>query len=97
MIWTMLLRLAIGFLADLVASFVRNLRSARLDDPSVVAVIDRIVRGIAVDHPDWTGEQKRARAADSAKIYLANMGKDIADSLLNTILELSVQKLKDKG
>jgi ABC-type branched-subunit amino acid transport system permease subunit len=92
--WSTILKLVLGALAELLLAFVANLRQARLDDPSIVAVVDRIVRGIAKDHPEWTGEQKRAHAIDSLKIYALNLRKDLSDSLAATLVELGVQRLK---
>jgi hypothetical protein len=92
--WSTILKLVLGALAELLLAFVANLRQARLDDPSIVAVVDRIVRGIAKDHPEWTGEKKRAHAIDSLKIYALNLRKDLSDSLAATLVELGVQRLK---
>jgi ABC-type branched-subunit amino acid transport system permease subunit len=92
--WSTILKLVLGALAELLLAFVANLRQARLDDPSIVAVVDRIVRGIAKYHPEWTGEQKRAHAIDSLKIYALNLRKDLSDSLAATLVELGVQRLK---
>lgn len=95
--WSTILKLVLGALAELVLAFVANLREARLDDPSLVAVVDRIVRGIAKDHPEWTGEQKRAHAIDSLKLYALNLGRDLQSSLAATLVELGVQRMKAEG
>lgn len=92
-----LLRLVLGFLGEFVASFVRNLQAARLDDPSLTAMLERVVRGVARTHPDWSGEQKRTFALTEAKMWALNAGRDVKDSLLNTLLELVVQRVKEQG
>lgn len=81
-------------LVEFFFAFVENLRAARADDPSALATVEQIVLGLDRDHPEWDGAQKRAYAFDAAKTYFANVGKDVSTSVINTLIELVVQKAK---
>jgi hypothetical protein len=89
-----ILRRVLGVLAELVIIFARNMRAARADDPRILAVGEDIVNGITRDHPEWTAEEKRSYAAQALKEHARILGKDLKDSLVNSIVELLVQKTR---
>jgi hypothetical protein len=84
----------LGFLGQLILAFVSNLAAARMDDPALASVIAAIVEGIQHDHPEWSNDQKWEYAFKAAKEYAQSVGKEARDSLINTLIELSVQRLK---
>lgn len=92
--WLRILRLLLGFLADFLVSFLLALRAARIDDENFLAVVYDIVRDLAVAHPDWSDERKRAWARDAIQVYARSLGKDLKDSMINALIEISVQRLK---
>jgi hypothetical protein len=92
--WNMLLKMALGVLAEFVIAFVTRLRAARADDKEFLQVVFQIVHDISLEHADWPGAQKRAYAFDAIRSHAKQLGKDIADSAINTLIELSVQKIK---
>lgn len=94
--WAMLLKVALGFLGEFLLAFVRQLRAARADDKNFIEVASRIVRDIGGEHPEWPGDMKRAYARDAIKIYAKGLGRDLGDSLVNTLIEVAVQNLKAK-
>lgn len=49
-----------------------------------------------LSHSDLTNEEKRKKAFDKIRDKAVEMRIDIADSLVYTIIELAVQKLKNK-
>jgi hypothetical protein len=75
-------------------AFLKNLQSAHADDPTVLSTVEQIVSAITVDHPDWSGEQKRSFALSAIKQRFSELGKEVGDSLINTLVELAVQKQK---
>jgi hypothetical protein len=94
---TLLLQYLLPAIANLIISFLKNLVSAQANDPTIIEVIGNIVQGIEGDHSDWSGEQKRSYVFDAVKQYFTRTGKEIKDSLVNTLIELSVQQLKAKS
>ena len=108
------LKLFLGFLADYIIAFVKNLKAARADNPALWQTAEMIITQINDAHPDWSGEQKRSYAFDAikaaAKELLKDTGKsaveslggattqntDVADSTINSLIELIVQKLRAK-
>lgn len=81
-------------IVEFFVAFLTNLQAARADDQSALATVEQIVLGLERDHPDWDGAQKREYAFDAARRYFMNAGKDVSSSLVNTLIELVVQKAK---
>jgi len=94
---TMLIQTALKLLGELIVAFIENLRKARMDDPDLAGVVLKIVQGINNDHPEWDNEQKWRYAKDAVIQYGKGLGKDFKDSLINTLIELAVQKVKLNG
>jgi hypothetical protein len=88
-----LLRMILGVIAELIVPFLAHLRVARLNDPSVIEQVDRIV-GLYARRPDLTGEQKRAAAIADLKAWGLEVARDVKDSVAATLIELGVQRLK---
>lgn len=51
----------------------------------------------ADQHPEWTGEQKRAWVADQLRNNAIATGNVIADSLINLVIEIALQRVKSEG
>lgn len=94
--WMKVLRFVLGALAEIIVPFVKHLRAARLDDPSVIEIVDRIVGNLA-SRSDLSGELKRTIAVRELKAWGAEVGRDIRDSIAATLIELGVQRMKAAG
>ena len=52
-------------------------------------IVPLIVRGIEIDHPDWSGEQKRRYAADAIRLLAGTHEITIDDTAINAMIEMS--------
>jgi len=50
----------------------------------------------AMSETDLTNKEKRDNAFEQISYYLTNEGKNITSSIINLVIELAVQKLKDQ-
>ena len=89
-----LARYLLPALVEFFFAFLANLKAARADDADALATVELIVKGIQADHPEWSGDQKRAYAFDAIKKYFADAGREVGSSIVNTLVELAVQRLK---
>ena len=85
---------ALGFLGDFIVPFIKALIAARANDENLLTAVQNVVTGIDKDHPDWSGSQKRDYALSALQTHFKTLGKDVADSVINTLIELAVQKMK---
>ena len=87
-----ILALVLGEIATFIMAFITQLQRHRADDPTLWNVIEGICRKFDTDHPDWPGETKYDYAWREIRAYLSEAGRDLSDSLTNSIIEMVVQK-----
>lgn len=92
--WIKLLTFFLGVLGELLISFIRNAQAARADNPQLIQYLNALVTRIE-ESPGLTGEQKRTYVQDNLKAYAVKLGVDLKDSIVNSLIELAVQKLKE--
>lgn len=89
-----LLKILIGAAWSLIQGFLRYLEQSRLNDQSLFDFVANSVLMTAKEHPNWTDDQKRTHVQLATKKWAKELGKDVTDSLVNTVLELTVLKTK---
>ena len=89
----LLLVQVLGALGELLVDFIRAQRRNVLD-AQLIADIDAHVAMVAAEHPDWPDAAKRAHVVLLVRLYLERHELDLKDSLVNALIELSVQRLK---
>ena len=81
----MVLKLFMGFLADYIIAFVKNLKAARADGPALWQTAELIITQINDAHPDWSGQQKRDFAFDAIKAAGKELLKDVEKSAVESL------------
>lgn len=87
----------IPILGDLIVAFIENLQkwlSNPNDARDISAVIWNLVLSEEQSNPDASGDVKWQNVYDAALIYVNNKGVEVSKSLINTMIELAVQKYK---
>jgi Bacteriophage holin of superfamily 6 (Holin_LLH) len=87
----------IPVLGDLIIAFIQNLQKwlTNPDDTrDISGVIWELVVGEEKNNPDLDGDVKWQRVYEAAVIYVESKGLEVSKSLINTMIELAVQKYK---
>lgn len=89
-----LLPIVLGLLGKFVAAFVSNLVKSRHDDPQLYAAIMSLVaKADTLYRPDQ-GKEKRAFVLTNMKLWAIDLGKDVSESALRSLVEMAVQYTK---
>lgn len=92
-----LLPALLGLLGQFLAAFLTNWTAAQAEsglDANIFAVVLGFTRSAEANAELKTGDDKWQWVFDRTMEYLSAEGKTIGKSLLNTAIELAVQKLK---
>lgn len=89
-----LLPTILGFLGELLAAFLGNWEKAHANDPNLAAVIYSYVQSAQANAMLKTPDEKYQWVFDRMKEWAVAEGKAVGDSMLNTLIELAVQRLK---
>jgi hypothetical protein len=100
--WTGLLSFILGQIGPLIAIFFHNLTQARANDPHLLTMIETAVNDVEthqVPMPDgttrpYTGAEKREIVLNATLAYAKQLGLDVSTSLVNALIELTVQKVQ---
>jgi hypothetical protein len=87
-------QLIMPLLGALVTAIIKNLQTHDMDDDDIQTMVMEVVSGIDIDHKDWTSDQKRSYAFDAIIQWGKEEGRELKESLVNTLIEMCVQKLK---
>jgi len=98
MLWTQLVRLLILLLGpvigDILSAGIKRVLHSGIDE-DFMGVLLLIVQGLGKDHPDLDDDTKRKMAYEAAKAHALSRGLEVADSVINQLIEHVVAKLKD--
>lgn len=91
--WAILLRIALGILGELAVDFLKQLIEDKMNDPELVKDINDIVRAIETRPRGLRGEAKARVARSNIRMKQPVKTKGMKDATLNSMIEMSVQKL----
>lgn len=83
-----------GLLGEYVAAFLRNWEAQHGGDNALLDYIYQKVESAALNPMLKSGEARWQWVLDTTRDDLLAQGKQVADSLLNTLIELALQKFK---
>lgn len=86
--------MVLGFLGQLLVAFLQNWNVAHGTDPNIAAVIYSYVQSAQANTELKTNDERYQWVFDRMKEWAVMEGKAIKDSMLNTLIEISVQRLK---
>ena len=96
--WSWLASLALGFLWSFFSAFVSNYSKTFGTDQEPIKVVAQFVADAETRFAGpGTGEAKYTYVFAAASTTLAKLGKPIAESLLNALIEAAVQTVNTQG
>lgn len=88
----LLLSWALGALGQLLVAFIAQMRTARADNPELLAAVAKAVAE-AEARAGWNGPQKRGYVYTAVRQWCADFGLDVRDSIINALIELAVVQM----
>jgi hypothetical protein len=89
-----LLPTILGLLGEFLAAFLTNWEASHAADPNVAAVIEGYVQSAEANPALASGAEKWWWVRDRMAEWLLAEGKAMTKSMLNTLIELAVNKIK---
>ena len=102
--WNSMLAFLLGEIGQYIILFIANLKRARANDPRLFTMIENLVTDIETRQVPvgdgtmrlYTGAEKRNHVSSVSLAYAKELGLDIGSALLNSLIELVVQKVKSQ-
>lgn len=89
-----ILPMVLGFLGQLFVAFLQNWNATHGNDPNLASIVYSYVQSAQANPTLITDDDKYQWVVDRMKEWAMVEGKLIKDSMLNTLIELAVQRLK---
>jgi len=89
-----ILAVVLPYLFQFLVAFLKNMQTAKADDPAFLESVYLVVKGIQEAHPTATGDEKWTMAVDATKVLAAAKAKVVSGSLINALIEVALQRVK---
>ena len=92
-LWAVLLKIALGFLGELLAEFIRQTVEDKMDDPALSKEILDVVRMIELRPHGLRGSAKARVARSNIRLRQPQRTEHLKDAALNRMIEVAVVRV----